>query len=127
MANRITRQFRKVKPHVTGEVQCIECGTRWDVERDGTDIRAAKKVALAEECPRLRNHPNAFPPHNSTRKKTPKTKLGTVRVRRCAECATRCPCTWDICPYAADVGGVTDPAEALWLCEDCVSSRAGAI
>lgn len=116
MANRITRQFKKVKPHVTGEVECVECGHTWDVERDGTDIRAAKKEALAMPCP--------FPHHP---KRVPKTKLGTVRVRRCVDCGAKCRCTWTICPYAEDLGGETDPATAMWLCEDCYGERAHSI
>lgn len=116
MANRITRQFRKVRPHVTGEVECVDCGHRWDVERDGADICAAKRAALAEKCPS---------PHHPRR--VSKTRLGTVKVRRCADCGDRCQCTWDICPYEADVGGETDPAKALWLCEDCQSNRAASI
>lgn len=114
--NRITR-IRKVRPHVTGEVQCVECGHRWDIKRDGADIRAAERVALAEECP----GPCQW------KKRVPKTKLGTVRMRRCADCATRCQCTWVICPHEADVGGETDPAKAMWLCDGCVSDRAADI
>lgn len=52
-------------------------------------------------------------------RRVPKTKLGTVRVRRCADCTTRCRCTWMICPCEAELGGETDPARAMWLCEDC--------
>lgn len=91
MSNRITRQFRRVRPHVTGEVQCIECGHRWDFEMDGADIRAAKRAALAEGCPA---------PHHPRR--VPKTKFGTVRVRRCADCTVSQRCTWMICPHVRD-------------------------
>ncbi len=57
----------------------------------------------------------------------PKTKLGTTKVRICVDCKYRVVCTWTICPYAAEMGDETDPAKAMWLCDDCQSERAAAI
>ncbi len=182
--NTISRPLRRVKPHVTGEVQCVDCGHRWDVKRGGLDIRAAEKAALAEECPGP-NHPpgpasvvmtagikrtirrllegeyqnlrrttaerlaglglavqRARPMHKTSmcyplhperfaerceELGILRPELGTVRDRRCADCGQHQRCEWDICPYEAGVGGVTDPARAMWLCEQCQSERAASI
>lgn len=57
-------------------------------------------------------------------KKKFKTKLGIVKVRKCSGCGDRCSCTWDICPFAAEIGNITDPNEAIWLCDKCIGERA---
>ena len=47
---RISKPFRLVKPKVIGEVECLICNQKWEVEMEGSNIEAAKTKAFYEEC-----------------------------------------------------------------------------